>query len=178
MRAYGNEELEFLRQRNRTPSPAASFTGMAGKSQLSTTSGSPSCFTGPVLGSMRYVTQMLDESHLSMSPSCYSMKGLGFVITTLLDFRYPPRSVEAARRRRSTQWYELPLRPYLPPIDLARQSHLTLMSLKQPTGDPSEKTEAVNVDYPYGKGLSFENWLLLLNSISEAVGRMSSLRTW
>ena len=132
LKSFENEVLKPRWMRIRTTASGASFTGIAGKSQSSSVLARVPCFTGPILGNMKYDTQTIGESYLPMLLSCYSMRELGFVINTTTDCLYIPRSVEAARNRRSTQWYEVPLiwtgQHYLLPIDLADQHYVNLLS--------------------------------------------------
>ena len=142
------------------------WSGIAGKSQPSTTLASAPCSRGPILGSVRYATQMLDESHVPRSLSCYSMNDFGFVINITRNYLYAPRSVEAARSRRWTQWYEVPLmwtgQRYLLPTDVANRVKLNLMPFNHRTGGgPNERTGAIDVNSPYVKILSWKDWFSL-----------------
>ena len=155
------EEEQQKQKKNlsiRTYPKSASFTGISGVSQASTVIADVPCFTGPVLGDMRFQTQALDNSYLPMLLCCHSMRELGFVINTNTDSIYIPCNVHAARDRRETQYYEVPLiwtgQHYLLPIDLADYSSLNMVYFDQPTGDEVHRSEVTEIEFPHKKILT------------------------
>ena len=105
MKAFDSKVLKPTGERVGATSNMASFPGIAGKLQSSTAIGSAPCCTGPVLGSVRCITKMLDGSYLPMLLSRHSMHELGFVLYTTTVCLYVPRSVAAARNRRANTIY-------------------------------------------------------------------------
>ena len=93
---------------------------------------------------------------------------------TNTDSIYIPVNIHAARDRRATQYYEVPLiwtgRHYLLPIDLADYSSVNMVYFDQPTGDEVHRSEVTEIEFPHKKILTAKDWNILAHELTKQIG--------